>query len=473
MITINNLNPNLLKAQYAVRGPIVLKAQELEKKGKKIIYCNIGNPQALKQKPLTYIRQVISLLEYPDLLNNSDAGKIYPKDIIEKAKSMLHNLPHGTGAYTQSAGIPFIRQAIAEFITKRDGIPADVEHIVLTDGASKGVQSVIMALLKNSNDGFMIPIPQYPLYSATIALYGGNQIGYFLDEDNSWQLSEEILTKSIEEAKAKGINPVAIAVINPGNPTGAVLSYSNMVMIINFAKKHNLSIMADEVYQENVYDEKLAFHSFAKVMHQIEEKETPLFSFHSVSKGFIGECGHRGGYMEIKNVPEDVMAQIIKLQSISLCANVDGQIAAYLMVKPPVKGDESYEQFAKERGLILNELKNKAEILGKGLNEIDGMTTEIPRGALYAFVKFELPHTADVSKMTADERLEYDSKRDFDYCISLLEETGICVVPGSGFGQLPGTLHFRTTFLPPRDEIVELVVKMKEFHKKYIEKMKG
>ena len=182
MITINNLNPNLLKAQYAVRGPIVLKAQELEKKGKKIIYCNIGNPQALKQKPLTYIRQVISLLEYPDLLNNSDAGKIYPKDIIEKAKSMLHNLPHGTGAYTQSAGIPFIRQAIAEFITKRDGIPADVEHIVLTDGASKGVQSVIMALLKNSNDGFMIPIPQYPLYSATIALYGGKQIGYFLDE---------------------------------------------------------------------------------------------------------------------------------------------------------------------------------------------------------------------------------------------------------------------------------------------------
>ena len=107
------------------------------------------------------------------------------------------------------------------------------------------------------------------------------------------------------------------------------------------------------------------------------------------------------------------------------------------------------------------------------MNEIDGMTTEIPRGALYAFVKFELPHTADVSKMTADERLEYDSKRDFDYCMSLLEETGICVVPGSGFGQLPGTLHFRTTFLPPRDEIEELVVKMKDFHKKYTEKMKG
>lgn len=471
MITINSLNPNLIEAQYAVRGPIVLKAQELEKNGKKIIYCNIGNPQALKQKPLSYIRQIISILEFPEMLNNPDTVKSFPKDIIEKAKSMLHNLPHGTGAYTQSAGIPFIRQAIAEFITKRDGIQTDEEHIILTDGASKGVQSVIMALLKDKNDGFMIPIPQYPLYSATIALYGGKQIGYFLDENNSWQLSEEIITKSIEGAKTKGTNPVAIVVINPGNPTGAVLSYSNIVMIINFAKKHNLSILADEVYQENVYEKGLAFHSFAKVMHELEEKNIPLFSFHSISKGFIGECGHRGGYLEVRNVPDDVMAQFIKLHSISLCANVDGQLATYLMVKPPEKGDESYELFIKERNDILNDLKTKAQILGKGLNEIEGMTIDIPKGALYAFVKFELPHTAEVGKMNAEERLAYDSKRDFDYCMALLEETGICVVPGSGFGQMPGTLHFRTTFLPPKDEIEELVVKMKDFHKKYIEKM--
>ncbi len=472
MISINQLNPNLLHAEYAVRGPIVIKAQELEKKGRKVIYCNIGNPQALKQKPLSYIRQILSILEYPSILENTDALKLYPKDIAERAKHILHNLPDGMGAYTQSAGIPFVRQAVADFITKRDGIPADEKHIIMTDGASKGVQAVILALLKSKNDGFMIPIPQYPLYSATIALYGGTQIGYFLDENNSWQLNEEILTKSIEEAKSKGANPVSISVINPGNPTGAVLSYSNIAMIINFAKKHNLSIMADEVYQENVYNKELVFHSFAKVMHQLKEKSVPLFSFHSISKGFIGECGHRGGYMEIRNIPDDVMAQFIKLQSVSLCANVDGQIAAYLMVKPPEKVDESYETYTKERDGILNELKTKAEILGEGLNKIDGMTTEIPRGAMYAFVKFELPHTEDVEKMTPEQRLAYESKRDFDYCMALLEQTGICVVPGSGFGQLPGTLHFRTTFLPPRDEIETLVVKLKEFHEKYAEKMK-
>ncbi len=472
MVDINNLNSNLLDTQYAVRGPIVIRAQELEKQGRRIIYCNIGNPQALKQKPLSYIRQIISLVEYPALLNSPDIIKTYPKDLLEKARAILHMLPEGTGAYTQSAGIPFIRQAIADFISKRDGIPADERHIILTDGASKGVQAVILALLKDKNSGFMIPIPQYPLYSATIALYGGRQIGYFLDEDNSWQLNEEILTKSMEKAKANGISPVAIAVINPGNPTGAVLSYSNIVMIINFAKKHSLSLMADEVYQENVYNEELAFHSFAKVMHQLEEKDVTLFSFHSISKGFIGECGHRGGYMEMRNVPDDVMAQIIKLQSISLCANVDGQIAAYLMVTPPQKGDESYEVYVRERDGILNDLKTKAEIIGRELGKIEGMTIDIPQGAMYAFVKFELPHTADVNKMSPEERLAYESKRDFDYCMALLEGTGICVVPGSGFGQLPGTLHFRTTFLPPKDEITELVVRIRDFHAGYIEKIK-
>ncbi|HEY3250073.1 MAG TPA: aminotransferase class I/II-fold pyridoxal phosphate-dependent enzyme [Ignavibacteria bacterium] len=472
MLTKKDLNPNLLHAEYAVRGPLVVRAQELEKKGKKIIYCNIGNPQALKQQPITYIRQILSLLENPDMLENLDVSRLYPAGIIERAKKIHHMLPDGTGAYTQSAGIPFVRQAVAEFIQKRDGIPADENHILLTDGASKGVQAVITALMTKPADGFMIPIPQYPLYSATITLYGASQIGYYLDENNSWQLNEEILTSSFEHARSERINPLALVVINPGNPTGAVLSYENIVMIINFAKNHNLAIMADEVYQNNVYAEGAAFHSFAKVMHQMKETTVPLFSFHSVSKGYMGECGHRGGYLELRNIPDDVLAEFIKLQSISLCANTIGQLTTYLVVTPPQKGDDSYDLFVKERDGILNDLKTKAEILGKGLSQIDGMTIDIPQGALYAFVKLDLPHTEDVSRMSPEERLAYDTKRDNDYCLALLEETGICVVPGSGFGQLPGTLHFRTTFLPPKDEIETLVEKMKVFHEKYVKQLR-
>ncbi|HMT11552.1 MAG TPA: aminotransferase class I/II, partial [Ignavibacteria bacterium] len=110
MISLKDLNPHLLTAEYAVRGPIVIRAQELEKQGRKIIYCNIGNPQALKQKPLTYIRQVLSLMEYPALLDDEKAMGTFPKDIIERAKKLHHMMPHGTGAYTQSAGTPFMKQ---------------------------------------------------------------------------------------------------------------------------------------------------------------------------------------------------------------------------------------------------------------------------------------------------------------------------------------------------------------------------
>lgn len=474
MVNFNNINPRLIESQYAVRGKIVLRAQELEEQGLKIIYCNIGNPQALKQKPLTYIRQVLSLLEYPELIDKPEAKKIFPKDLIERAKFILEKNPTGTGAYTQSAGIGFVRQAIADFIEKRDGIPADKDKIILTDGASKGVQSVLTLLLKNENDGVMIPIPQYPLYSATLTLYGGKQIGYYLDEDNSWQLNEKILTDSLENAKKNGINPVAIAVINPGNPTGAVLSLNNIKMIIRFAKKYNLSILADEVYQENVYLKGIRFYSFAKALYELNEKDITLFSFHSVSKGYLGECGHRGGYFETRNIPEDVYEQIIKLQSISLCSNVNGQIVTYLMVAPPQPGDESYERYEREKNGILDELKFKSNLLGTELNKIEGMSTEVPAGAMYAYVKFELPHPkgVDPNLMSEEERLKYEAKRDSDYCMALLEETGICVVPGSGFGQMPGTLHFRTTILPPRNEMEDLIKLIKDFHLSYVNRLK-
>lgn len=473
MLTIKDLNKNLLTAEYAVRGPIVNRAQKLEEQGKKIIYCNVGNPQALKQKPLTYIRQVLSLLEYPDLLSQPGLSKLYPPDLIEKAKTILVKHPPGTGAYSQSPGIPFIRQAVADFITRRDGIPASKEQIILTDGASKGVQSALLAMLKNPSDGFMIPIPQYPLYSASIALYGGTSVGYFLDEKNRWQLNADILEQSYSRAATEGIRSVAIAVINPGNPTGAVLSADNIRMVVNFARSHRLAIMADEVYQENVYAGGRQFHSFAKIMHEMNEREISLFSYHSVSKGFLGECGHRGGYMEFRNIPHDVAAELVKLQSISLCANIGGQMAVYLMVSPPKPGDGSYPVYQCEKNAILDTLKRKAEILGEGVNKIPGMTLDVPEGAMYAFVKFELPPDpgVDNASLTPTKRLEYEAKRDSDYCMALLEKTGICVVPGSGFGQMPGTLHFRTTFLPPEPEIVEFVAKLKEFHESYVQEL--
>ncbi|MEK7667575.1 MAG: aminotransferase class I/II-fold pyridoxal phosphate-dependent enzyme, partial [Gemmatimonadota bacterium] len=299
---------------------------------------------------------------------------------------------------------------------------------------------------------------------------GGRRIDYYLDEEHEWQLSEAALTDAIVHARRDGANPVALVVINPGNPTGAVLAYENIAMVVGFAKRHGIAIMADEVYQENVYAAGRRFVSFAKVMHDLGERTVSLFSFHSVSKGFLGECGHRGGYVEFRNIPDDVMAEMAKLQSIALCSNVPGQLATYVMVAPPQPGDASHAGYAEERNGVLAQLKAKAELLDRGINAIAGMSLSMPQGAMYGFVRLALPPEpgVDLAAMTPEQRRDYEATRDSDYCMRLLEETGICVVPGSGFGQRPGTFHFRTTFLPPMDEIEALVSKLKGFHESYV-----
>jgi len=448
-ITLADLGKAVMETEYAVRGPIVARAAELEKQGQKIIYCNIGNPQALEQRPLTYLRQVLALCEYPELAEKANGA--FPSDVVATAKRILAGSKHGLGAYSESKGLRIVREAVAEFIHARDGIEADPEAIYLTDGASKGVQAALRLLIADPNDGIMIPIPQYPLYSATITLYEGKQVPYYLDETNDWRLSRQLLEESITEARRQGVRVKAICVINPGNPTGSVIDRDNIAMIVDFAQEHGLSILADEVYQENVYRPGDKFTSFAKVMTEKKETRVSLFSFHSCSKGFMGECGHRGGYMEIRNIPAEVVAQITKLQSVSLCSNLPGQVATYCMVKPPKRGEPSYDLYVKERDGILAELKARALLLAEGLNKIPGIQCNTVAGAMYAYPRISLPA----------------GKTDEDYCMDLLEKTGICVVPGTGFGQIPGTAHFRTTILPPTERIKDVVRLFADFQGRY------
>ena len=448
-IQLQDIGKAVLDTEYAVRGPIVARAQELERQGRQVIYCNIGNPQALEQKPLTYLRQVLALCQYPDLIER--AADLFPSDVRETAGRVLKGTRYGLGAYSDSKGVRFIREAVADFIRERDGIATDPEAIYLTDGASKGVQAALRILISDPLDGIMIPIPQYPLYSATITLYAGKQVGYYLDEGHDWKLSQAMLEESLQEARRYGVRVKAICVLNPGNPTGSVLDRDNIRMLIGFAKSHGMAVLADEVYQENVYLRGDHFVSFARVMVESGETDVSLFSFHSCSKGYLGECGQRGGYMEVRNIPADVVAQITKLQSVSLCANLTGQVATYCMVRPPKAGEPSYERFAQERDGILGELKARAQLLADGLNRIPGIQCNVVAGAMYAFPRITLP----------------SGRTDEEYCMALLDQTGICVVPGGGFGQIPGTAHFRTTILPPTHQIQAVVERLAQFHAAY------
>ncbi len=448
-VKLSDIGRSVLNTEYAVRGPIVARAQELERAGRPIIYCNIGNPQALGQAPLSWTRRILALCEYPALAEAAPAS--FPADAVAAARAVIAGSRNGIGAYSESKGLRVIRDAVASFITRRDGIESDPESVFLTDGASKGVQATLRLMLAADNDGIMIPIPQYPLYSATITMYEGRQVGYYLDEEHDWALSRELLEASIAEARAAGVRAKAIVVINPGNPTGSVLRPDNVKMVIEFAKEHGLAILADEVYQDNVYRDGERFESFAKAMAELGEKDVSLFSFHSTSKGYLGECGQRGGYMEVRNVGPDVMAQILKMQSVSLCSNLPGQVAVYSLVSPPQPDGPSRAEYDRERQAVLGELKARARLLADGLNGIPGFRCNEVAGAMYAFPRFTLPA----------------GRTDEQWCMALLEKTGICVVPGSGFGQLPGTAHFRTTILPPRDKLAEVVKAIAEFHGEY------
>merc|ERR1719233_1586828 len=177
-LTYDGLPKHIKDVEYAVRGPIVKRsleiAEELKKPGhgkpfSEIVSCNIGNPQALQQKPITFHRQVLSLITNPELLKKPEVTNIYNEDVLKRAR--VFEKAHKLGSYSHSKGITLFREMVADFIEQRDGpgLPeVDIGSIFLTDGASPAVKTALSLLINNRNDGVLIPIPQYPLYSATL-----------------------------------------------------------------------------------------------------------------------------------------------------------------------------------------------------------------------------------------------------------------------------------------------------------------
>lgn len=213
------INENIKKAQYAVRGELYLRGEELRREGKEIIFTNVGNPHALNAQPLTFPRQVLALATAPFLMDHPKVTEMFPMDAINRAKHVIKNLK-SVGAYTDSKGALFIREEVAKFIEERDGHPSSPENIFLTDGASVGVRLALSAILRDSDDCILVPIPQYPLYSASITLYGGSLVGYYLNEKEAWGMNLKTLKETIAQMKEKGKNCRGLVFINPGNPTG-------------------------------------------------------------------------------------------------------------------------------------------------------------------------------------------------------------------------------------------------------------
>ncbi|MQM05119.1 hypothetical protein Taro_037927 [Colocasia esculenta] len=459
-VTVDTINPKVIKCQYAVRGEIVIHAQRLQEDLQanpgshpfdEILYCNIGNPQSLGQQPITFFREVLALCDYPGLLDRDETHALFSADAVERAWKILD-------------GIKGLREAIAAGIAARDGYPANADDIFLTDGASPAVHMMMQLLLRSEKDGILCPIPQYPLYSASITLHGGSLVPYYLDEATGWGLELSEVKKQLEDARSKGITVRALVVINPGNPTGQVLSEDNQREIVEFCKREGLVLLADEVYQENVYVDNKKFHSFKKVSRSMGygDKDIALVSFQSVSKGYYGECGKRGGYMEVTGFIPEVREQIYKIASVNLCSNISGQILASLVMNPPKETDESFQSYIEERDGILSSLARRAKTLEDAFNSLEGVTCNKAEGAMYLFPRLHLPQKA------IEAAKAVNAAPDAFYARRLLDATGIVVVPGSGFGQVPGTWHIRCTILPQEDKIPAIVSRLKTFHEAFM-----
>ena len=235
-----------------------------------------------------------------------------------------------------------------------------------------------------------------------------------------------------------------------------------------------------QVYQENVFAGAPPFTSCRAALKQLATGEAAaadgadaaadarraaalqLVSFHSTSKGYTGECGLRGGYFECVGLSNGVRNELIKMASVCLCSNVPGQFAAGLMVNPPRGASASATRHAAERDGILTSLERRARRVRAALDALPGIDCNEAQGALYLFPRITLPPRAVAA--AAAKGVAPDAF----YALALLEATGVVVVPGSGFGQAEGTFHFRTTFLPPEDQIDTVLGLVGQFHRAFV-----
>jgi alanine transaminase len=315
----------------------------------------------------------------------------------------------------------------------RDGFPSDPEHIFLTAGASAGVSQLLNVAL-SPGDGVLVPIPQYPLYTATLAALSCHPVPYQLQESSGWSLSQPVLQAAIDSVDRDKTPIKALVVINPGNPTGGCLEEKDMREIVRMCHDQGLVLMADEVYQTNIYyPETKPFVSFKKVLREMEREQdgenpiTPgvveLISFHSLSKGVSGECGRRGGYFELVNIDEQVVDQIYKMASISLCPPVTGQVGVDLLVDPPKPGEPSYAQFEKETNVTHQSLLDRSAYMSEKFNALPGMSCQKAEGAMYLFPSIEMP---DKALKEAEKR---GKPADVMYALDLLGRSkGLCWV---------------------------------------------
>ena len=378
--------------EYAIRD-IVSAAKDLENQGRTIDYLNIGDPAQYGFYPPENVKQAFI-------------------DAIKKDQNY----------YSASEGIQELRSAIAEKENTK-GLSIDADNVLVTNGVSEGLDMVISSIIEEG-DEVLLPGPYYPPYASYVRLHGGIPVEFAVDLENS--------TPNIDDIKAK-ITPktVAICLISPNNPTGAVFEQNSLKKLIDIANEHDLYIVCDEIYDQIVFDEK--FVGIGKVA-----GNSPVIILNGFSKVHL-MSGWRIGYIAFNNSPklELIRENLPKLSRVRISTNHPVQFAALESLRGP-------QEYISE---FVSKMKKHRDFVVKRLNEMSGISCYNPKGAFYAFPKIE----------------NNPFKSDKEFVLELLKQRNVLTVHGSGFGTKYGSGHFRLVFLPRMEILESAMNKIEDF----------
>ena len=384
---------------YDIRGPVLEKARQMEDEGQHIIKLNIGNIAAFGLEP--------------------------PDEIVQ---DMIRNLPNAAG-YTDSKGLFAPRKAIVHYTQQKRVKGVTVDDVFLGNGASELITMSMNALL-NDGDEVLIPSPDYPLWTASVALSGGTPVHYVCDEASDW-------VPDLADMAAK-ITPRtrALVVINPNNPTGALYPDDVLLRIVELARVHGLIVFADEIYDKTLYDG----HTHTGIASLADD--VLFLTFNGLSKNYRS-CGYRAGWMVVsgeKRHARDYIEGLGMLASMRLCSNTPGQLA----IQTALGGYQSIDDLVAPGGRLCRQ----RDLAHKLLTEIPGVTCVKPKAALYMFPKLD-PATYPIAD---DQQFAYE----------LLAEQKVLIVQGTGFNWTAPD-HFRVVFLPNSDDLTDAIGRIATF----------
>jgi len=401
-----NKSNKLNNVCYDIRGPVLQRARQMEDEGHRIIKLNIGNPAAF--------------------------GFEVPEEIQQDT---IRNMSKA-GGYTDSKGLFEPRKAIMHYTQSKNIAGVTVDDIIIGNGVSELIVMAMQGLL-NNGDQMLVPMPDYPLWTAAATLAGGTARHYLCEEATGW-------LPDLKDIESKiNANTRGIVVINPNNPTGALYPRETLEGIIEIARHHGLVIFADEIYDKVLYDgnEHISMASLAD--------DVLFVTFNGLSKNYR-TCGYRAGWMVIsgeKKHATDYIEGLNMLASMRLCANVPGQLA----IQTALGGYQSIHDLVAPSGRLCKQRDLAYEML----TAIPGVTCVKPKAAMYLFPKL-------------DPKV-YPIEDDQQFILDLLLEEKVLLVQGTGFNWKKPD-HFRVVFLPNVDDLTEAIQRIARFLENYRKK---